>query len=248
MSDRLNTLYEFLKGTTYFADPASTKYHGVFRGGLHDHSLRVQKHLVHLTDALDLKWECSKTSPKIVAVCHDLCKIGAYVEDGAGGYTYNQDHPKGHGDRSVEIAKSVIDLTEEEELCIRWHMGAYDLKENWNAFNEALKKYPNVLWTHNADMMAVHLDDGAELVIDGQYNVFDLRDSISERRRLTCINEMIMKALRQTEDYLGDKEEKYCGRGHVMSWPDYSAAFGVRAHLRSSIAGVTELMKLEGLK
>ena len=38
-------------------------------------------------------------------------------------------------------------------LCIRYHMGAYE-KDGWNEFDLAIRKYPNVLWTHTADMYA----------------------------------------------------------------------------------------------
>lgn len=49
---------------------------------------------------------------------------------------------------------SPVSLTEEERLCIRWHMGAFDNKENWNCYGAAIEEYPNVLWTHTADMVA----------------------------------------------------------------------------------------------
>ena len=48
-------------------------------------------------------------------------------------------------------------LTEEEKLCIRWHMGAFDDKENWNCYGAAIEKYQNVLWTHTADMVAARV-------------------------------------------------------------------------------------------
>jgi len=51
-----------------------------------------------------------------------------------------------------------VHLTEEEVLCIRWHMGAFDEKENWNAYGKAIEKYPNVLWTHTADMVASKIE------------------------------------------------------------------------------------------
>ena len=49
-------------------------------------------------------------------------------------------------------------LTEEEMLCIRWHMGAFDEKTNWNYYTRAIHKYPNVLWTHMADMVSAHIN------------------------------------------------------------------------------------------
>jgi len=44
-------------------------------------------------------------------------------------------------------------LTEEEILCIRYHMGAYNC-DDWEGYDKAIRKYPNVLFTHTADMYA----------------------------------------------------------------------------------------------
>ncbi|MEG2566735.1 MAG: hypothetical protein RSA84_11060, partial [Acinetobacter sp.] len=60
----------------------------------------------------------------------------------------------GHGDKSVLMLAPWIGLTEEEIMCIRWHMGAFDEKPNWNRYSTAVKRWPNVLWTHTADMVA----------------------------------------------------------------------------------------------
>ena len=45
----------------------------------------------------------------------------------------------------------------EELSCIRWHMGAFDDKENWNYYGAAIENYPNVLFTHTADMIAARI-------------------------------------------------------------------------------------------
>lgn len=50
-----------------------------------------------------------------------------------------------------------VKLTDEEMACIRWHMGAFDDKENWDKYGKSIEKYPNVLWTHTADMMAARI-------------------------------------------------------------------------------------------
>ena len=60
---------------------------------------------------------------------------------------------EGHGDKSVMLASTLCKLTEEEMLCIRYHMGAYKT-DDWNGFDRAIKKYETVLWTHTADMLA----------------------------------------------------------------------------------------------
>ena len=52
---------------------------------------------------------------------------------------------------------SHLQLTEEEVMCIRYHMGAFTEKEEWNDYTRAIHKYKNVLWTHHADMIASHI-------------------------------------------------------------------------------------------
>ena len=61
---------------------------------------------------------------------------------------------EGHGDKSIMILSTMMRLTEEEVMCIRYHMGAFADKEEWNYYTRAVRKYPNVLWTHQADMLA----------------------------------------------------------------------------------------------
>ena len=47
-----------------------------------------------------------------------------------------------------------FNLTEEEAACIQFHMGAFTEKEQWQYYSEAIKRWPNVLYTHTADMIA----------------------------------------------------------------------------------------------
>lgn len=149
----------------FFTAPASTKHHGDYEGGLFDHSFEVANALVHLTERLGFPWERA-ISPLLVGMFHDLCKCDQYrhpVID----HTFNGDpicdsfnwerNPnvllKGHGAKSVMLLSQFMTLTEEEILCIRYHMGAYETDE-WNEYDRAIRKYPNVLFTHTADMMA----------------------------------------------------------------------------------------------
>lgn len=150
---------EWLLDNNFLSVPASTKYHGSFEGGLFIHSLNVYKTLEDMTKAMNLKWQ-NPRSPFIVGMFHDLCKIDAYKEvldEETGeltGYDYNEDQLlKGHGDKSIILLSQFINLTEEEVMCIRYHMGAYDT-DSWKEYDRAIKKYPNVLWTHTADMYA----------------------------------------------------------------------------------------------
>lgn len=140
----------------FFTAPASTKYHGAYEGGLFDHSLAMAKALVNLTEKLELKWE-KPDSPYIVGMFHDFCKCDNYVKDfETDKYIYNPDIIiPGHGDKSVIMLSQYIDLTDEEIACIRWHMGAYEKDPKmWDYYGKAIEKYPNVLFTHTADMIA----------------------------------------------------------------------------------------------
>lgn len=142
--------------------PASTKYHGAWPGGWFDHSLCVMQQLVLLTERNGLSWQRSE-SPYIVGFFHDLCKLDQYrlvrEEDGKPVYAWDDSTLfRGHGDKSVMMLASMgASLTEEEVACIRYHMGAFTEKEFWNDYTRAVEKYPNVLWTHTADMIASHV-------------------------------------------------------------------------------------------
>jgi hypothetical protein len=147
----------------FFTAPASTKYHGAYEGGLFDHSLEVAKQLVELTNRLGLTWE-TPGSPYIVGMFHDLCKVDNYVEINTLEevapinikYKYNPSSIiPGHGEKSVIMLQKHIKLTDEEIACIRWHMGAYETDTKlWEYYGRAIETYPNVLYTHTADMIA----------------------------------------------------------------------------------------------
>lgn len=145
-----------LRDLNFFNAPASTKYHGAYEGGLFDHSIQVAKTLDSLTKRLDLKWSRTE-SPYIVGMYHDLCKCDNYILDvETNKYIYNPDIViPGHGEKSVILAQKYIKLTDEEIACIRWHMGAYEKDPKmWEYYGRAIEEYPNVLWTHTADMVA----------------------------------------------------------------------------------------------
>ena len=154
----------------FFTAPASTKYHGAYEGGLYDHSLAVTKRLVKLSVDNKLPWQ-RKESPFIVGMFHDLCKYDQYLKvQGTAttipgitlseGYHYEHNQNtllKGHGAKSIMLLSQFVTLTEEEMLCIRYHMGAFE-KEEWAEFGAAVEKYQTVLWTHHADMLASRVD------------------------------------------------------------------------------------------
>lgn len=168
--DRIALYKEFMSGTVYtddktinhlkeigfFEAPASLKYHGAYDGGLFDHSFEVAKQLVNLTDKLGLEWSIP-SSPYIVGMFHDLCKCDNYTIDfETKKRIWNPDIIlPGHADKSVILTQKFIALTDEEIACIRWHMGAYETDPKmWDYYGRAIERYPNVLYTHTADMIA----------------------------------------------------------------------------------------------
>ena len=154
LEELIATLFEM----GFFSAPASRRFHGCYEGGLFDHSLTVTKHLVELSDKLGLKWQ-EERSPYVIGLLHDLCKCDLYIKQADGSYAYNKAADSRHGVKSMELAKDLIpDLTEEEAMCIKWHMGAYDDKGKWNELGNNIEQFHNVLWTHTADMMAARFD------------------------------------------------------------------------------------------
>lgn len=157
-------MLDWLVNKGFFTAPASTKYHGAHEGGLYQHSASVMKFLVQLTKDNNLYWQ-DERSPYIVGMFHDLCKIDQYkatdytvVPKNPILYQYNTDTLlKGHGEKSVMLLSQFYRLTEEEICCIRYHMGAFTPTEEWNDYTRAIHAYPNVLWTHHADMLASHV-------------------------------------------------------------------------------------------
>lgn len=150
----------YLLANGFFRSPASTKYHGAYEGGLFDHSLMVMNTLVELSVKNGLKWQRAE-SPFIIGMFHDLCKIDQYRPFMNGedvGWEYNPNTAlKGHGDKSILLLAQYMKLTEEEVMCIRYHMGAFVEKDEWRDYTNAVHQYPNVLWTHQADMLASHV-------------------------------------------------------------------------------------------
>lgn len=163
-----NEFKRWLTDNGFFTAPASTKYHGAYEGGLFDHSYEVTQVLLDMTQRLNLQWTRPE-SPYIIGMFHDLCKIDNYItivdepgeimmgtSDVKGKeihFEYNQDCIlTGHADKSIMLLSQFVNLTEEEMLCIRFHMGAYEGQDQWDNYDKAIRKYETVLFTHTADM------------------------------------------------------------------------------------------------
>lgn len=105
----------------------------------------------------------------VCALLHDVCKAGCYrpevrrrknPETGRWedyqGYVFRDPLPLGHGEKSVFLIQRHMDLTDEEALAIRWHMGAYDeaYRGGSRAMGAAMDCCALVLALHQADMRA----------------------------------------------------------------------------------------------
>lgn len=161
---------EMMAWNGFLTAPASKCHHSNYEGGLFDHSVEVSLQLQSLTDKLGLVWEAEDSAFR-VGILHDLCKIDVYrkvidkpetfdfevLATDPEEFHYEWDNTplvKGHGDKSVIYALNWgCPLTEEEIACITYHMGAYET-DRWDAFSNAIKRFPNVLYTHTADMIA----------------------------------------------------------------------------------------------
>lgn len=158
-------LIEFLEAAGYYDAPAARSHHGACWGGLFNHSLQVGYELVNLTNKLGLEWQRHE-SPMIVGLLHDVCKLDDYTclpfgeEPDKPGIEWNKDalYP-GHGDKSLIMLMGYIDLTEEEKACIRYHMGSFTDKKEWEYYSRAVKIFPNILYTHMADMIASQIKE-----------------------------------------------------------------------------------------
>jgi hypothetical protein len=157
---RLYRLADCLEATTFYDDPASRAYHCNYQGGLAAHTENVRLRLAELTARLGIRWG-TDYSPHIIAMGHDACKIGSYYwDDNERCYVRRENHPPGHGDLSVKIVKEWIELTEEEEACIRYHMGAYEGdQKRWKEMQAAMRKFPNIMYVQMADTWATNVMD-----------------------------------------------------------------------------------------
>ena len=170
--DGVEELVEYLFNETDIAiAPASSKHHCSYPGGLIDHSLNVYNCLIEkLNNKTFEKIDVRLESLKIVALLHDLCKVNFYESykrnqkneetgqwEKVDSYRINDLFPYGHGEKSVSIVSRFIDLTEEEMMAIRWHMGFTEPKELYSTIGQAFTIYPLALLLFEADLEATYI-------------------------------------------------------------------------------------------
>jgi len=155
----ITQLKKFLiEESDYFTAPASTKRHCDFEGGLATHSLNVYMRLQDKIKRLNLN-NITEESIIIVSLLHDLCKVNHYVRKKKH-WVVNDELPLGHGPKSLAMALQLgLELTTEEMLAIRWHMGPRTPSTHmgWpdaSDYKRAVKQTPLVTLLCTADMEA----------------------------------------------------------------------------------------------
>lgn len=168
--DGISELEEWLQQKTdFFTAPASSKFHGAYKGGLCQHSLNVYdecKRLLSVYPEIDI----SEESVVISTLLHDLCKANFYAieqrnrKNEAGQwekydfYTIKEQFCfGGHGSKSVYLAQHFIKLTPVEAVSINSHMGNWDGNEY---VGKAYEQFPFAWLLHVADESAMYIKEG----------------------------------------------------------------------------------------
>lgn len=176
----IKDLMKYLATTDFYQAPCSRRHHLDVEGGLITHSLNVYGALEHV--ALNHDLIVDEESRALVSLFHDLCKMNFYVrstrnvkDDRTGQWVkkivweIKDQYPMGHGEKSLVILQGFMALTEAEALAVRWHMGPWDLGNNYlasYALDGAIKSIPLV----GALILA---DQEASFFIDDKKQKFD---------------------------------------------------------------------------
>lgn len=162
-----NLIIYITNETDFFTAPASATYHGACEGGLLEHSLAVYNNLIILANTFFETYD--HQSVIVCALLHDICKANFYrrgyrnrkneqtgVWEKIEVYEINDQLPLGHGEKSVMILQRYIQLTIDEMMAIRWHMGGFDDTARSFAggqcLSNAMKNHPLLVALHMADM------------------------------------------------------------------------------------------------
>lgn len=135
-------LIAYLEKTDFFEAPASSKFHNNLVGGLCAHSLNVYDMLDSVFFTYGKKFNINGIKGEnliITSLLHDVCKANYYVQktkfrkndqdrwENYLGWEIDEKLPLGHGEKSIAIIIRFIELTTQEMLAIRWHMGPWEI-------------------------------------------------------------------------------------------------------------------------
>lgn len=167
----------------FFDAPASKKHHLAKKGGLCEHSLNVYQQAMAIRDTEigihpELEAVLKPDSIAIAALLHDVCKAEVYKigfrnkkNEQTGQWekvaVYENDYshcPLGHGEKSViRLLTAGLELTADEIYAIRWHMGAWEIPDSFEAkgnFSDACDKCPLLDIIMVADELATRVTEG----------------------------------------------------------------------------------------
>lgn len=175
------SLKDFLDSTDFWVAPASTRFHGDFKGGLSLHTLMVIKQSFALAKPILENYFYCPSGEKftitakdifISALCHDFCKTGFYgveyrnTKDISGNWvkqpfykTKNDNRNLGHGNESVLMMLDIMPSLIKNRMVIEAvsrHMGFSDLTDN-EIFNYSnLLDNPLIILLQIADQTAAN--------------------------------------------------------------------------------------------
>lgn len=170
----MDAVLDFLRSTDFYTAPSSTAYHSNYDGGLLDHSILVYIMALRYRDVLiDMYPEIADKLPvesiTISTLLHDICKACFYkkvfkwrknpetdVWETYETYTIEDNFPIGHGEKSVIMLQNFgLQLSPEEMIAIRFHMGTWDGAMLTNdvkySYSKALNTYPLMVLVQMAD-------------------------------------------------------------------------------------------------
>ena len=172
--DGSEKLLEFLmsRSSDFFEAPASTRFHGAYKGGLVDHSLNVYECLKDYMERPRVREiygldSVSEESIAIVALLHDICKVNVYRPskrnvkvDGqwqsVDTFEFHDDLPYGHGEKSVYMITGFMRLTRDESFAIRYHMGFSSEYDDPRSIGYTFEHFPLAFALSTADMEATY--------------------------------------------------------------------------------------------
>lgn len=178
--DGVDDVIEGLEGMGFFIAPASANHHLNIEGGLLLHSLNTCKAALMVWEGMKalepgLVKEVGRDSVIIASLLHDVCKSDIYVrsvkkrknalgmwEDCEGYKVTYKKFPMGHGEKSVILLLcNGLEMTDDEMLAIRWHMGAWGINmnsyEDQRCYDTSRKLYPLVAIIQAADSLAASI-------------------------------------------------------------------------------------------
>lgn len=175
--DGIEDVITDLEELGFFTAPASAGHHLNVEGGLVLHSINTCKAALAIWEGMkplepSLATEVKRDSIIIASLLHDVCKSDIYKrsikkrknalgqwEDCEGYKVSYKDFPMGHGEKSVILLLcSGLDISDDEMLAIRWHMGAWGINmnsyEDERCYDTARALYPLVSIIQTADGLA----------------------------------------------------------------------------------------------